>query len=191
MLARLREWIRNGGTLVTLAEASRWAASDRVNLLATYTELRDGRPDRPSAEASAPQGVAPDKYVYDDAITPRRERPELTTGIIARVAMNMEHWLSSGTDGEIQAMVEGDRVFAPLTLDAGTNVGVYAEPERLVAGGLMWEEAQRQLARKAFLMFQPQGNGKVIAFAEDPNFRGFAELTQLLFLNAILFGPVR
>ena len=25
-LRRLRDWIRNGGTLITLAEASRWAA---------------------------------------------------------------------------------------------------------------------------------------------------------------------
>jgi len=191
LLARVREWIRNGGTLVTLGEASRWAVSERANLLGTYTELRDGKPDRPGGEAAAPAGTPPDEYDYDEAITPRRERPELTTGIIARVTMNMEHWLSSGTDGEVQVMVEGDRVFAPLTLEAGTNVGVYAEQERLLASGLMWEEAQQQLARKAYLLHQPHGAGHVIAFAEDPNFRGFTELTQLLFMNAVLFGPVR
>jgi hypothetical protein len=191
VLTRIREWIRGGGTLVTLGEASRWAVSDRVNLLSTYTELRDGRPDRPTGEAAPPVGRPPDKYDYDEAITPRRERPELTTGIIARVTMDMEHWLSSGTDGEVQVMVEGNRVFAPLTLDTGTNVGVYAAKDRLLASGLMWEEAQQQLARKAYLLHQKHGTGNVVAFAEDPNFRGFTALTELLFMNAVLFGPVR
>jgi hypothetical protein len=191
MLTRLREWIRAGGTLITLGEASRWAVSDRVNLLDTYTELRDGRPDRPAAQQEPPRGTAADKYDYDRAITPRRERPELLTGIIARVRLDREHWLAVGTDGEVQAMVEGDRVFAPLTLDTGTNVGVYAERDRLLASGLVWDEARGQLARKAFLLHQKHGLGNVIAFAEDPNFRGFAELTQLLFINAVLIGPVR
>ena len=135
--------------------------------------------------------LRPEKYNYDDAITPRRERPEATSGVIARVHMNMEHWLSSGTDGEVQVMVEGDRVFKPLTLDRGTNVGVYADDAKLVASGLVWPEVRRQLARKAYLMHQPVGQGHLVAFAEDPNFRGFTELTQLLLMNAVLFGPAR
>ena len=191
MRDRLREWMRTGGTLITLGEASRWAAS--AGLLETFTELRDGSPDRPSAGApgDAPRAAPSGDYDYDAAITPARERPEATSGVIARVLMNMEHWLSSGTDGEIQAMVEGDRVFRPLTLDEGTNVGVYADADRLVAGGLVWPEVRQQLARKAFLMHQPVGQGHLIAFAEDPNFRGFTELTQLLLMNAVLFGPAR
>jgi hypothetical protein len=191
-LDRLREWMRRGGTLVTLGEASRWAAG--AGLLGTSTELRDGRPDRPAPPqpgGGEPRSSPPDKYEYDAAITPSRERPEATSGVVVRVLMNMEHWLSSGTDGEIQAMVEGDRVFKPLTLDRGTNAGVYAEEARLVAGGLVWPEVRQQLARKSFLMHQPVGQGHLIAFAEDPNFRGFTELTQMLMMNAVLFGPAR
>jgi len=192
LLSRVREWTRSGGTLITLGEASRWAAT--ANLLSTSTELRDGRPDRPAAQAAtadAPRQSGAEKYDYDAAITPARERPEATSGVIARVKMNLEHWLSSGTDGDVQAMVEGDRVFKPLTLDRGTNVGVYADEATLVASGLVWPEVRRQLARKAFLMHEPLGQGHVVAFAEDPNFRGFTELTQLLLMNAVLFGPVR
>jgi hypothetical protein len=194
-LRRLKDWVAAGGTLVTLGEASRWAARENVGLLETRTELRDGRPEvEPSdkdkdklAEAKPRDPGKP--FDLDQAVQPERERPENTPGALVRVVLDREHWLSAGTDGEVQAIVEGQRVFAPIKLDKGRNVGVYAAPDRLVASGLVWEEAQRQLAQKAFLMHQPTGRGQVIAFAEDPNFRAFAEGTELLFMNAVLLGP--
>ena len=45
-LRRLKDWIRNGGTLITLAEATRWAARDRVGLLSTDPLYRDGTPQK-------------------------------------------------------------------------------------------------------------------------------------------------
>ena len=65
-----------------------------------------------------------------------------------RVALDAEHWLSSGQDGEVQAVVEGSRVFTPIQLDKGRNVGLYAAKDRLVAGGLAWEEARDRWRRK-------------------------------------------
>jgi hypothetical protein len=41
------------------------------------------------------------------------------------------------------------------------------------------------------LMHPPVGQGHIIAFAEDPNIRGFTGLTQMLMMNAVLFGPAR
>jgi hypothetical protein len=43
--------------------------------------------------------------------------------------------------------------------------------------------------QKAFLVHQPFGQGHVIAFAEDANYRAFSEGTMLLFMNAVLLGP--
>lgn len=87
------------------------------------------------------------------------------------------------------AMVSGSRIFSPLTLERGTNVGVYGPLDDLVLSGIVWEDARPQLASKAFLMHEPLGRGRVVAFAEDPNFRGYAEGTQLLFMNAVLLAP--
>jgi hypothetical protein len=198
-LRRLRDWIRNGGTLVTLAEASRWAARDRVGLLSTDTLLRDGSPERDQEQPSSGQGGEsgggaakpdPDKpFDYEKAIEPERERPENLAGAVLNVRLDRNHWLTAGLDGQIQAIVEGSRVFAPLKLDAGRNVGVYEGAERLVASGLVWKEAQPLLAQRAFLMHQPMGRGHIVAFAEDPNYRAFAEATELLFINAVLLAP--
>jgi hypothetical protein len=201
-LRRLRDWIRNGGTLITLAEASRWAARDRVGLLSTDTLLRDGTAERdpdapqgqgsPSGQGSGSSSAKPDTskpFDYDKAIQPERERPENLAGAMLRVRLDRNHWLTAGLDTEITAVVEGARVFAPIKLDAGRNVGVYQTEDRLVAAGLVWKEAQPLLAQRAFLMHQPLGAGHIIAFAEDPNYRAFAEATELLFINAVLLGP--
>ncbi len=210
-LRRVREWIRGGGTMVTLAEASRWAAGERVNLLETRSELRGGRPE--TEERPAPAGGAtspppggsgsgtrppggpglnsapPQAFDYDKSIQPERERPENVPGGIVRVVLDQEHWLSSGQDAGLQALIEGQRVFTPIRLDRGRNVGVYEAKDTLIASGLVWDEARDQLARKAYLVHQPVGRGHVIAFAEDPNYRAFAEATELLFMNAVLLGP--
>ncbi len=193
---RLKAWIRAGGTLVALGEASRWLTSESVGLLATTTELRSGCPDEDPAEdeKDPPSGKAcgqekDEPYELETAIQPKRERPDEVPGALLRVQLDTEHWLSAGTDGEIQAIVESRRVFSPLKLDKGRNVGVYATKEQVVASGFVWDDAREQLAQKAFLMHQPLGRGHVVAFAEDPNYRGYAEATELLFMNAVLLGP--
>ncbi len=188
---RLREWVRGGGTLVTLADASRWAVSEKVGLVDTHTELRDGKPEvEPSSsdrDKKEQQAAAP--FDLDKAILPERERPENTPGALLRVTLDGEHWLTAGHDTEIAVMVDGRRVFTPIRLDKGDNVAVYAVKDRLVASGLVWEEAQAQLAQKAYLIEQPLGEGHIVAFAEDPNYRAYAEGTELLFINAVLLGP--
>ena len=195
---RVREWIRAGGTLVTIGEASRWAASEKVGLLEARSEMRDGKPEsgdekegdeKEKDKDKGKRGDSSGPFNYEKAILPERERPENTPGAVLRVTLDTEHWLASGTDGAIQAIVEGQRVFTPVKLDQGRNVGVFATKDRLVASGLVWDEARDQLAQKAFLVEQPMGDGHIIAFAEDPNYRAFAEATELLFINGVLLGP--
>ena len=186
MLDRLRAWMRDGGTLITMAESSRWAS--RAGLLATETERRGGR-----AESDDPPepGTPEQPIEYLDAISPEDESPEGVPGAILRTLLDTEHWLTAGTDGEVGVLVEGSRIFRPITLDEGTNVGRYADLESLVLSGIVWEESRPQLANKAFLIHQPVGRGQVVAFAEDPNYRAYTEATQLLFMNAVLLGPGR
>src|SRR5204862_1197082 len=109
-LRRIRDWIRRGGTLITIAEASRWAAGERINLLETRTELRGGRPEvderpgTPAAGAASGQNAPPGQnaganpqqaFDYTRSIQPERERPENTPGAILRVITDQEHWLNS------------------------------------------------------------------------------------------------
>ena len=56
VLNRMKDWLRQGGTLVTLAEATRWAVGSGVGLLDTNALLKDGRPDVPATTGAAPSG---------------------------------------------------------------------------------------------------------------------------------------
>ena len=178
--------MQDGGTVITMAESTRWAA--RAGLLSTTAERRGGRAD---GEAPKPGGTPDQPIDYLQAIAPLDEAPEGTPGAVVRTLLDTDHWLAAGTDGEIGVLVEGSRIFSPIKLDAGTNVGRYAGVDDLVMGGIVWEDAKPQLASKAFLIHQPVGRGQLIAFAEDPNYRAYAEATELLFINAVLLGPGR
>ena len=200
VLDRIKDWLRAGGTLVTLAEATRWATGSSVGLLSTTGLLKDGRADTPpgasgalgASSASGGGNASPGKpaeFDYDKAIQPDRERPASQPGAILRVLLETDHWLSAGHDAEMYSMIEGNRVFAPIKLDNGRNVGRWASKDRLIASGLIWPEAQDILVQKPYLMHQPFGQGHVVAFAEDANYRAYSEGSMLLFMNAVLLGP--
>ena len=202
-LQRLKDWVSAGGTLITIAEASRWATRDGVNLLDTTTELRDGRPEGGAASGGSGGGSGAGRPAgggsasteagkpldLEKATLPKDEPPFATSGALVKANLDREHWLAAGTDGDIHGMVEGSRVFTPITLDKGRNVATWASGDDAVAAGLVWPEAKAQLANKAAVIAQSRGRGHVIAFAEDPNFRAFTEGTELLFMNAVLLGP--
>ncbi len=81
VLNRLKDWIRLGGTLVTLADATRWATTGAVGLLDTTALLKDGRPDVP-----ATTGPAPARPAAADAATPAAPAAPATSGAPARPA---------------------------------------------------------------------------------------------------------
>ena len=195
---RIKDWLRAGGTLVTMAESTRWATGPSLGLLATTPLLKDGKPDVPPAGGtsgsggsggSSGAGGAGEEFDYDKAIQPDREPPASQPGAILNVTLETDHWLTAGHDATTQVMIEGSRVFAPIKLNDGRNVGIYGTKDNLVASGLVWPEGQDLLVQKAYLMHQPFGQGHIIGFAEEPSYRAYAESTMLLFMNAVLLGP--
>jgi hypothetical protein len=164
LLEELKLWMKHGGTMITIGKASKWAAREEVGLLGSTDPIPE-----------VTQEVAP---------------PFPIPGALLRVKLNREHWLSSGTDGEIQAMVNSERVFASLPGGIWQNVGVFESEDQLVASGVVWDESKARWAGTPYLMIQPWGRGQLVAFSEDPNRNAYSEATELLFMNAVLLGPV-
>jgi hypothetical protein len=163
-----------------------------VGLLATAPEQlaveKKVDPVKPDASGQVPGKVLSSEAEFLQAIAPAQDRLDTVQGILGVAKTDPDHWMTAGVAPAITALVGGRTVFTPLNLNAGTNAAYFAGPEQLVASGYMWYENQKQFAFKPFVMVQPEGRGHVIGFTQDPNFRGYMDGLNVLFLNAVFRG---
>jgi hypothetical protein len=125
---------------------------------------------------------------YLQAIAPEKEQLDTVQGILAVAKTDPDHWLTAGVQPTVTALLQGRTVFSPLKMNAGTNVAYFAGADQLLASGYLWEESRKQFAYKPLVMVQREGRGHVIGFTQDPNFRGYMDGLNVLFLNAVFRG---
>ena len=187
----IQGFVRRGGVLVTLGSATQWLSGDGVDLLATSAEKR-GEHLATSGEKGDKKKEGKDKrFDYEVAIRADKESPPSTPGAILRVVVDGVHWLGFGYAGNANVVHDGSHILTPIKRNRGTNVVRYAKKDELVSAGFVWEDSRNQLPEKAYLVHQPHGRGHVVAFAEDPNVRAFADGLNLFLLNAVLLTAGR
>ncbi len=194
---RLKAWVQNGGTLVSFGTALPFLADARVGLLSLQQEsaAKTTEPAKPApaAGASASAEPVPGKIFakeedFRKAIEADREPPDEVAGVLVRAKLDKEHWLTAGVPETVHALVSGRLIFSPLKLDKGINAAIFAGPDELLASGYLWDENRKQLAYKPFVAVQREGRGLTIGFTADPNYRGYMDGLNLLFLNAVFRG---
>lgn len=165
-MQRLKDWVQDGGTLVTLGNASDFA---RENL--GLTDLRS------LYEAEE----------YKDA--QRFNVP----GAFFRGELNPAYWLSSGyvTD-YVPFKINSSAVYrepeGSPSFSRRTPVKLAGEQQAHIAGHA-WPESHERLPESPVVYEELVGSGRVISFAEDINFRGYWRGADRLFLNAVILGP--
>lgn len=162
---RLQRWVRGGGVLVTLGSATGWLASERSGLsrfrIRRDSAGRDGAP----LPVDVPGAIL---RTLGDSLSP------LLAGVLTR---------------EIPVLVDGGTVYtAPRDLRPGELVVRFAPKDRLRLSGYLWPEAPDRLADSPYLFTERVGQGRVIGFAGDPNFRDLWRGLLPLFANAVFFG---
>jgi hypothetical protein len=103
--------------------------------------------------------------------------------------VDTESWIGAGVSDIVYALFEGREIFTPVALNKGINAALFEAPDKVLASGYLWEENRKQLARKPLVVVQPQGQGVVVGFTTDPNFRASLDAMNILFLNAVFRGP--
>ncbi|HXV64997.1 MAG TPA: M14 family metallopeptidase [Vicinamibacteria bacterium] len=186
----LKRWVQAGGTLIGTGRAVEYLVS--AGHLDSKRENQPERESDPKKEGDPPPGMMlASEEEYLAAIEPKQERPDPVAGVMVRVNLDREHWLTAGMENTTHALVIGRSIFTPLTLDKGENPAIFAGPDDLVAGGYLWEPNRKQLAFKPLAMVEPSGAGLVIGITADPCYRAYLDGLNLLMLNAIFRGPAR
>ena len=164
---RLQQWVRDGGTLITIENATSWLASDASGI----SRLRARRAGRDSGASGA-------------------ALPVNIPGAMLRVDGDTLSPLLAGVDpARLAALVSGDRAFeAPRDARPQEAVLRFAERDRLRLSGYLWPEAWDRQARAVYLWTERVGRGRTVAFAADPNFRDLTRGMLPIFGNAVFFS---
>jgi hypothetical protein len=109
-------------------------------------------------------------------------------GAILRVDLDADEWLTFGLGQKVPIMATGSNVLM-AKFPAARTVGRYPAADNIRISGLLWPEARVRMAHSAYCTREQSGQGQVILFAEQPNFRAFFRGADRMLSNAVLFGP--
>ena len=167
----LERWVRAGGVLVAIGSSAFELGADGIELVGRKAHARRS-PRTEENENRARKTLA--------RLREERERNQVP-GNIFRISLDPEHPLAFGHASEMFAFLDGTRTFAT----AGDGGDVAAFPREPAASGFISKENEKKIERGVYLAEERVGRGRVILFADDPNFRGFWRGSNGLFLNAL------
>lgn len=169
---KLKDWVHTGGVLITDEDASEWAINQKLvseDLLQTFSEDTTDTPPR---------------YDYEEQSD--RWRASTIPGTILEADIDTSNPLAFGVPDRSQLFIKDSNFFLKQSENPYATVAKYID-EPFVGGHINNENLDKVRGTSA-LVAKEEGRGKVILFADNPNFRSYWHTTSRLFLNAIFFG---
>lgn len=170
----IKDWVQAGGVLVATRSGAQWVDE---NIL------------KPEEEEVAEEEEEEEEKPRSDYANKRKEDAEdIVGGTIYLSDLDITHPLAFGfTRRELYTLKANDFI---LDKPEGryAQVAVYGEEPR--ATGYSSDTMIEKIKGTPMLTAQRMGQGSVILFADNPNFRAITYGTNKLFLNALFFGKV-
>jgi hypothetical protein len=167
----LKAWVSNGNTLVAKGGALRWLKQNEI-----------GKFEFRSVE-NAEKGLQKSYADYENATGSKQ-----TFGAIFKGILDLTHPIGYGYSNKEIYTFRNDNFFLEPSSNPFANPLVYtANP---LASGYLHPSNVPGVKQSAVVTVSGQGRGRIIAFADNPNFRAFWFGTNKLFMNSIFFGQV-
>lgn len=167
---RISDWLKAGNTLITIRQASEWV-------------IKQGLVKEKLIEA--PNDTTSERLPYVQA--PEILGREEVGGAIFEANLDLTHPLAFGYQREEIPVYRNSEVWLKPSSNDYSNVAVYTDDPH-IDGYITDHNLETFLKPSVSLMVSPLGRGRVILFADNPNFRGSWYGTNRLFLNAIFLG---
>ncbi|SHI03025.1 Zinc carboxypeptidase [Chryseolinea serpens] len=172
-VAKLKSWIEQGNTLITIKNASEWAVKQG---LVTEKLVTEYKPDTTQINR------------FDFIKSNEIEGPKSIEGSIYSADLDITHPLGFGFESrKLYVFRNGSTFLKSGRSPYGTVVKYTANP---LVSGYVSKANLKRIANSASVVVSNAGRGRVILFADDPYFRGYWYGTARLFLNALFFGQV-
>ncbi|MGI9530943.1 M14 family zinc carboxypeptidase [Lutimonas sp.] len=168
---RLSKWVGDGNTLITTGKASDWAIKQKI----VEEELFGKMPD------SVSKG---ERSSYESARGTLRKHN--IGGAIFEVDLDLTHPIAYGYHSKKVPVYKNNRVWIKPSKNRFSTVAAYVEDPHV--DGYISSENLEIMKQAASIVVSKKGKGRVVLFADNPNFRGAWYGTNKLFMNAVLFG---
>lgn len=169
---KLKSWIANGNTLITMKGATEWAIKNR---LFVNEKLIEPRPD---TERNKPR--------VDYEIIGNIEGAKQTGGAIFEADLDITHPLGYGYTHRLIPTYRNNNTILERSINPANSVLIYT-PKPLMSGYVHAQSLQR-ISNSSAINVVYEGQGRAILFTYDPNFRSTWFGTNKIFYNAIFFG---
>lgn len=171
-LTKIKDWVSKGNTLITIGTASKWAIDKKL----VKEKLTEQEKDSTATVERKP---------YVDA--PENIGKESVGGAIFKVDLDVTHPLAFGYRDTSIPVYKNNSVWLSPSKNAYATVGKYAKNPH-IDGFITSKNMEENLKPSASLIVSEVGSGRVVLFADNPNFRGSWYGTNRLFLNALFLG---
>jgi len=175
---KIKDWVKQGNTLITTRGATSWAINNKMVKEKLIKDEKDEKDEKAKKE------VAERKPYVNAGNNIGKER---VGGIILEVELDLTHPLAFGYKNSKLPVYRNSNIWLAPSENSYATVAKYSVNPH-IDGFISKKNMETFLKPSASLIVSKLGGGRVVMFADNPNFRGSWYGTNRLFLNAIFLG---
>jgi hypothetical protein len=170
---KLKNWVSKGNTLITSAKASSWAVKNKLVNEKLVSVKKDSSKQEKRMDYKDARGFNGKQSIG---------------GAIFEVDLDLTHPIGFGYNNRKLPVYKNNRVWLTPSKNRFSTVAKYTKNPHI--DGYITKENLELMSRSASIIVSKIGTGRVVMFADNPNFRGSWYGTNKLFMNAVFFGSI-
>jgi len=170
---KLKYWVSQGNTLITSARANTWIIKNKIVDESLVKSKKDSTKQIERLNYADARGTIGKQSIG---------------GSIFEADLDLTHPIGFGYHDIKLPVYKNNGVFIVPSKSKFSTVAKYSKTPHI--DGYITKENLEKMSKAASIVVSKIGNGRVVMFADNPNFRGSWYGTNKLFMNAVFFGSL-